>query len=95
VVNINSGIARYNTDPYSTWRTAFREVLKLCCNTDQESIDRKSSWLNVGNGEYGDYSILGAKDAVNYYQSVDGDIDKLKLSYEWDWLDKYYNELYS
>jgi hypothetical protein len=95
VVNINSGIARYNTDPYSTWRTAFREVLKLCCNTDQESIDRKLAWLNVGNGNFGEHSKLGAMDAVNYYQSVDGDIDKLKLSYEWDWLDKYYNELYS
>jgi hypothetical protein len=90
VVNINSGIARYNTDPYSTWRTAFREVIKLCCNVDQESIDRKLAWLNVGNGEYGEYSKLGAKDAVIYYESVNGDMDKLKLTYEWDWLNAYY-----
>jgi hypothetical protein len=95
VVDINSGIARYNTDPYSTWRTAFREVIKLCCNTDQVSIDRKSSWLNKGNGEFGEYSKLGARDAVDYYHSVDGNIDKLKLSYEWNWLLKYYNHLYS
>ena len=95
VVNINSGIARYNTDPYSTWRTAFREVIKLCCNTDQESIDRKLAWLNVGNNDFGEYSKLGAKDAVNYYESVNGDIEKLRLSYEWEWLNKYYNEIYS
>jgi hypothetical protein len=90
VVNINSGIARYNTDPYSTWRTAFREVIKLCCNTDQASIDRKSSWLTIGNGDFGEYSKLGAKDAVIYYESVNGDMDKLKLTYEWDWLSTYY-----
>lgn len=90
VVDINSGIARYNTDPYSTWRTAFREVIKLCCNTDQVSIDRKSSWLTIGNSEYGEYSTLGAKDAVDYYELVEGDIEKLKLSYEWNWLNKYY-----
>lgn len=94
VVNINSGIARYNTDSYSTWRTAFREVIKLCCNTDQESIDRKLAWLNVGNNDFGEYSKLGAKDAVSYYELVNGDIEKLKLSYEWEWLAKYYNEIY-
>jgi hypothetical protein len=90
VVNINSGIARYNTDPYSTWRTAFREVIKLCCNADQASMDRKSAWLTIGNGDFGEYSKLGAKDAVIYYESVNGDMDKLKLTYEWAWLNEYY-----
>jgi hypothetical protein len=40
------------------------------------------------------YSILGAQDATEYYELVEGDIEKLKLSYEWAWLLKYYSELY-
>jgi hypothetical protein len=70
-------------------------MIKLCCNTDQDSIDRGAAWLNKGNGEFGEYSKLGARDAVDYYHNVDGDIEKLKLSYEWEWLTKYYNEIYS
>ena len=90
VVDINSGIAIYNSSAWDTWRTAFREMIKLCCNTDQDSIDRSSAWLNKGNGDFGEYSKLGAKDAVDYYNSVGGDMKKLMLSYDWEWLHDYY-----
>ena len=90
VVDINSGISTYNSSEYDAWRTAFREMIKLCCNTDQESIDRRSAWLNIDNGNFGEYSKMGAKDAVNYYQNVGGDMEKLMLSYDWDWLTQYY-----
>ena len=35
-----------------------------------------------------EYSIssLAAEAAVEYYQEVNGDMDKLKLSYEWAWM---------
>jgi hypothetical protein len=94
VVNVNSGISMYNSSPYDTWRTAFREMIKLCCNTDQESIDRGAAWLNTGNGDFGEYSKLGAKDAIDYYNSVDGDMDKLMLSYDWEWLHEFYMKYY-
>jgi hypothetical protein len=29
---------------------------------------------------------MGANDAIEYFRSVDGDFEKLKLSYEWSWL---------
>jgi hypothetical protein len=92
VVNINSGISTYNSSPYDAWRTAFREMIKLCCNDDQDSIDRGSAWLNKGNGIFGDYSKTGARDAVNYYNDVRGDIEKLMLSYDWEWLENRYME---
>jgi hypothetical protein len=90
VVDINSGTSMYNSSPYDTWRTAFREMIKLCCNTDQDSIDRSSAWLNKGNGDFGEYSKMGARDAVDYYNSVDGNMEKLMLSYDWEWLHQYY-----
>ena len=98
VVNITSGVARFDTDEYSTWRTAFRECIKLKDTIIKNSDDlmsqvRLQSWLKMGEGKYGKDSMLGAKHAVEYYESVNGDMDKLKLTYEWAWLDKYYNEI--
>ena len=92
VVDINSGTSMYNSSPYDTWRTAFREMIKLCCNIDQDSIDRSSAWLNKGNGDFGEYSKMGARDAVDYYNSVDGNMEKLMLSYDWEWLYQYYQK---
>ena len=92
VVEVNSGIARFNTDEYSTWRTAFRECIKLKCNTDIDSINRLNTWLTVGDNEFGEYSIKGSRDAVDYYNEVNGDFDKLKLSYEWAWLQQRFNK---
>ena len=90
VIDINSGTSMYNSSPYDTWRTAFREMIKLCCNTDQDSIDRSSAWLNKGDGDFGEYSKMGARDAVDYYNSVDGNMEKLMLSYDWEWLYEFY-----
>jgi hypothetical protein len=86
-----SGVAHFNTDPYSTWRTAFREVLKLKSDYSDISAERLRIWLDIANGQYGEDCLRGAHDAVKYYESVGGDMDKLKLSYEWEWLKKYYN----
>ena len=94
VVEVNSGIAVFNTDAWSTWRTAFREALKLRANTDEVSKNRLEMWLTVGMGKFNEYSMDGAQHAVEYYDSVNGDFDKLKLSYEWEWLRAYYNRLY-
>jgi len=86
VVPLVSGIANYNTDEFSTWRTAFREVLKLNADDSDESRERLDTWLNKAEGNFAQYSIAGAVDADEYYDEVNGDFDKLKLSYEWEWL---------
>jgi hypothetical protein len=95
IVEIVSGIANFNTDEYSTWRTAFREALKLRANDDEVSKNRLEFWLTVGSGKFSDYSIEGASHAVEYYESVKGDPDKLKLSYEWTWLRTYFESKYN
>ena len=95
VVEINSGVARYNTDEFSTWRTSFREAIKLRLENSPISKHRLKIWSTVGEGEFAQYSIQGAQHAVEYYESVNGDIDKLRLSYEWVWLKEYFNNKYS
>ena len=90
VVPMISGTAYYDNDPWTCWRTAFRECIKLRHNLgDIESQYRLQQWLSVGNGANGKWSIAGARDAVGYYDSVDGDFEKLKHTYEWQWLASY------
>jgi len=86
VVQALSGVAHYNTDPFSTWRTAFREVLKLKAEGSYIAQSRLTAWLNKAQGNFAEYSLKGAADADMYYDEVNGDFDKLKLSYEWAWL---------
>ena len=90
VVPILSGTAEYAESRWSAWRTAFREVLKLKSNTDIESEYRLNKWLTVAWGRVnGQYSIYGAEDAVEYYDTVAGDFAELKKSYDWAWLASY------
>ncbi len=97
-LNILSGVALFNTSELETWRTAFRETLKIkdsvVKNNDTASKYRLRNWLNVAEGDYAQTCIQGANDAVKYYESVDGNMDKLMLSYDWAWLSEYYKQLY-
>ena len=89
VVPLVSGVANYNETTWMTWRTAFREVLKLKASLpDVESEYRLRQWLEVDTTEE-QWSMKGAEDAVEYYDSVAGDFTALKKSYEWAWLASY------
>jgi hypothetical protein len=94
-----SAVAHYNTTPELTWRTAFREVLKLSDDVEKtgsiESTYRMDTWLTVADGDHAEFSLLGAADAVDYYNKVNGDYTELMRSFEWAWLRKYYSSRYS
>lgn len=98
VVPILSGIAHFNQNPWMAWRTAFREVVKLkhfqSVTPTVETAHRLKVWLNKAQGSYADWCLRGAADAVEYYNSVDGDFGKLMLTYEWNWLQAYYDAKY-
>jgi len=93
VLSINCGVSTFNTSPWDAWRTAFREVIKLKHYTDNDSKRRLDAWLTIKNGLFGDYCIKGATEAVQYYDEVGGDMEKLMLSYDWEWLYKYYQNV--
>jgi len=89
-VPILSGIAHFNQNPIMTWRTAFREVIKLkhfdATAPTLENSHRLDVWCTQATGKYSDYCLAGARDAVDYYNEVNGDYEQLKLSFEWTWL---------
>ena len=91
VVPVLSGVARYADDPWIAWRSAFRECLKL--KDSLPNIDSKyrlSQWLRADTtSAVAGWSAIGAQDAVDYYNAVQGDFTKLRLTYEWEWLAEY------
>jgi hypothetical protein len=92
VVPILSGTANYTESPWMAWRTAFRECIKLKASLpDVENEYRLKVWLKEDSGTIanGHWSHKGAQDAVDYYDQVNGDLDQLKKSYEWEWLASY------
>ena len=99
VININSGIAIYNTDEWTTWRTAFREAIKLqdlvVKGIDNNAAKRLVRWCGDGIGNFAEWSQRGANDGVDYYNEVNGDFDKLRYSYDWLWLKSRFNNIYS
>jgi hypothetical protein len=92
VVPIISGTANYAESPWMAWRTAFREALKLRASLpDVENEYRLKVWLKEDSGTIanGHWSHKGAQDAMEFYESVDGNPTELRKSYEWDWLASY------
>jgi hypothetical protein len=93
VVPVLSGTAYYADTDWMCWRTAFREVLKLkAALPDVESEYRLNKWLTTNSlspAPFDIWSVYGAEDAVEYYNSVNGDFAELKKSYEWAWLASY------
>lgn len=90
VVPMLSGTAHYNETPWMTWRTAFREVLKLRASLpDVENEYRINRWCTSNESKNSHWSSIGAHDALEYYESVDGDFDAIKKSYDWAWLASY------
>ena len=92
-------ISRFNTDPWITWRSAFRETMKLqrevVLGAGPEIQHRLNVWCTRAEGENAEYCIQGALDGVEYHDSVAGDYAALKLSFDWAWCQDYYYNKYN
>jgi hypothetical protein len=95
---ILSAINHFNETPWLSWRTAFREVLKLKQINDKkptvESQFRLKKWCSAGTGKNAECCLQGAQDANQYYDEHKDDQDKLQLSYDFQWLKEYYERKY-
>lgn len=99
VVPVVSATAHYNTTPELTWRTAFREAIKLKADAEKtgsiESKYRLERWLTCAEGKHSKWSLRGARDAVEYYAQTAGEHTELMKSFEWGWLHERYTNRYS
>ena len=58
---------------------------------DVENEYRLKAWLKEDSGTIanGQWSHKGAQDAMDFYDSVNGDFEELRKSYDWEWLSSY------
>lgn len=83
-----SNITAFNTDPFNSWKSAFRECCKLASRVidrqnDNETEIRLNRWCTVGNDLD---AIDGAIAGKEYGTSHKGDMDALKKINDFVWL---------
>ncbi|MDA8842164.1 hypothetical protein N9N08_00630 [bacterium] len=89
-----SCITNFNTDEFSTWRSAFRECVKLTLNNDDESKQRLSIWLNSNEEvNYVESARQGAKAGSIYAKENSNNIEKLNKINDFKWLNEQYNKI--
>lgn len=96
VIEEVANITHFDTDPFSAWRSAFRECVKLSSKTingqlDQDTEERLKVWCTTGNGEFGDFSVAGANEGVEFGKAHIGQPDMLRLINDFGWLENKFN----
>ena len=91
-------MARFNSNPYQTWRTAFREAGKLAQFCDEkdnvENSYRLGVWTSEAEGLHSEWCLQGARDGVLFYQANKENKSQLKNAFNWVWLREYFTGLY-
>ena len=87
-----SNITRFNRDPFRTWRSAFREFVKLSSQINpnapvKETADRLETWCTVDEGgRFGRYCIKGALEGKAYGIEHKDDVEALNKINDFEWL---------
>jgi hypothetical protein len=81
-----SNITAFNTDPFSTWRSAFRECTKLAVLNNEESTIRLNTWCTVSSGEYSEFAIAGALAGRAYGEKNASNKEALCKINDFSWL---------
>lgn len=95
-----SNITSFNTDPFNTWKSSFRECCKLASKVidrqkNDETNERLTAWCNLGKDRlYGEYCISGALEGKKYGLKNRNNIDNLKKINDFEWLKKMFEETY-
>lgn len=96
VISKISNTTAYNTDEFSTWRSAFRECVKLCYNIKTQPDNpahnqRFNSWKNKGSDRaFGKYANEAAVQAEQFVK----DNTALTSINDRSWLEQRFDDLY-
>jgi hypothetical protein len=100
VMPIISNITKFNTDPFNTWKSAFRECVKLSSkiidrNLDEENEKRLDTWCTEGHDQpFGDFCINGALSGKLYGEENKDNLAELSKINNFDWLYERYKTIY-
>ena len=91
-IDLVSNITSFNTDPFNTWKSAFRECVKLSSKVIDSQIDietqqRLDTWCTVGEDRpFGNCAIQGAIAGREFGLKYAQDKEMLKKINDWEWL---------
>lgn len=94
-----SNETRFNVNESTTWRSAFRESVKLSYLVHQnpknrEAAKRLNTWLKIAKGDYFKYAILGTKDGIDFFKKNSDNHELLLKINDMDWLFNLFEEMY-
>jgi hypothetical protein len=93
-----SNTTSFNSDEFSTWRSAFRECAKLAGKTVKRQLSRETekrldTWCTVGKDRpYGKYAIAGAISGRQFGKENADNSNVLQLINDFEWLRTKFNE---
>ena len=77
-------ITHFNTSPFETWRSAFREAVKLVQNPTEEQQEWLRVWCTKASGPHADMCLLGAQEGRKYGNDHQG--EELMVINDYGWL---------
>ena len=94
IINEVSNITAFDTDPFSTWKSAFRECAKLASKTidrqdEEETNARLKTWTTYATGSYKRDALRGANAGMQFGLS---DSSNINLINDFDWLKEKFDE---
>ena len=90
----------FNTDPFSAWRSGFRECVKLASRAidrqnEEETEFRLDAWCSKGKDKpFGEYAILGATLGREYGKQNKDNKEALKKINDFNWLQEQFKLSY-
>jgi len=91
-MNTVSNTNSFNTDEFTTWRSAFRECCKLSSRAierqfEEETQQRLDVWCTIGQeASFGEYAIAGAKAGRQYGLDNKNNLGALRRINDFEWL---------
>lgn len=90
-------VTRFNSSPFESWKSAFRECVKLSHNlflnpADTESKLRLEAWMHpLHDAENSRWCCLGAQHAVDWYRMQSSAADLTRIN-DFEWLQDFFHK---
>ena len=94
-----SNVTAFNTDPFNTFKSAFRECTKLASKVidkqkNAETEQRLDIWCSVGGDRgFGEYAIAGAIAGREYGETNKNNMEALSKINDFGWLEQQFNKI--
>jgi hypothetical protein len=89
-----SNITKFNTDPFNSWKSAFRECSKLASRIIAGQVDEETQYrLDIWCTETIDkYALDGAQQGREYGYTNRNDVELLRKINNFEWLEEQFRE---